>query len=327
MKEEEIREKATLDCYLELVEKDVKKIFLIDDFDLINCPACNCADSFFEFEKLGFRYVSCKNCQTLFASFRPTQDKLKEFYVHSDSSAFWVDKFFKPVAEARRSNIFKPLAKKVNILLSKTNANLIGDIGAGFGMFLEELKKINNKIQIIAIEPSPEMAQICKAKGIEVIPCLLEEIDDKYYQSFSFLTSFELIEHLLNPQHFLQKIYNMLKFDGYFFFTTLNGKGFDLQVLWGKSKSVFPPHHLNFFNPHSISILLKKVGFTIVEIKTPGRLDWDIVEGAIKKDGFEAGRFWNMLANESSGSCKEDLQKWISEYGFSSHMQVLAKKV
>ena len=60
--------------------------------------------------------------------------------------------------------------------------------------------------------------------------------------------------------------------------TTLNGRGFDILLLWNKSKSIAPPLHLNFFNPGSIRILLEKIGFQILEISTPGKLDWDIVE-------------------------------------------------
>ena len=64
--------------------------------------------------------------------------------------------------------------------------------------------------------------------------------------------------------------------------TTLNGLGFDIQQLWEQSKSISPPHHLNFYNTKSISLLLESSGFEIVEIATPGKLDWDIVEGMIK---------------------------------------------
>lgn len=46
----------------------------------------------------------------------------------------------------------------------------------------------------------------------------------------------------------------------------------------------------------------------------------------IKNDGVNIGRFWDLLAKEGSDKCKEELQEWISQHGFSSHMRVLAKK-
>ena len=38
-----------------------------------------------------------------------------------------------------------------------------------------------------------------------------------------------------------------------FIFITLSSTGVDIQGLWENSKSVSPPHHLNFFNPYSIN--------------------------------------------------------------------------
>ena len=45
--------------------------------------------------------------------------------------------------------------------------------------------------------------------------------------------------------------------------TTLNGLGFDIQMLGKNSNSIYPPYHINFFNPKSIEFLLKKIGFKI----------------------------------------------------------------
>jgi hypothetical protein len=98
------------------------------------------------------------------------------------------------------------------------------------------------------------------------------------------------------------------------------------MLLWEKSKSIAPPHHLNFFNPTSIKFLLERIGFEIIEISTPGMLDWDIVEGMIRNEGVDIGRFWNLLAEGSSEICKKELQGWISKNNLSSHMRILVKK-
>jgi hypothetical protein len=115
--------------------------FDFKSFTELNSPACD-NDSFVEeFEKLGLKYVSCNNCSTLFVNPRPPFDTLKEFYSKSPSSSFWVNEFFKPVAEARREKIFKPRVEYVSKLLNGCKRWTVGDIGAGFGLFLEELKK------------------------------------------------------------------------------------------------------------------------------------------------------------------------------------------
>jgi SAM-dependent methyltransferase len=144
--------------------------------------------------------------------------------------------------------------------------------------------------------------------------------------AFDFLTAFELAEHVFDPEGFFQKAYQLLKPGGHFLLTTLSGKGFDTLLLWERSKSISPPHHLNFFNPRSIERLLKRLGFETAECVTPGRLDWDIVEGMIRKDGVSLGRFWDHLCQEGNEQCKAEIQAWISRNRLSSHMRVLARR-
>jgi SAM-dependent methyltransferase len=325
MKEEEIRKRIVFNKYLELVEKDVKELFDFKSFIEIKCPACDDDNYVSQFEKLGFRYVSCNNCFTLYVNPRPPVGTIREFYSKSPSTTFWINEFFKPVMDVRREKIFKPRAKFISGYLSCEKNYAICDIGAGFGLFLEELKKIHPQGRFIAIEPSVEMSEICSSKRLETEKKFLEDITDMD-ESIDILTAFEITEHLLEPARFFKKCLSLLKRDGVFFLTTLNGKGFDIRMLWENSKSVFPPHHLNFFNTYSIELLLKKVGFEVVDKSTPGLLDWDIIEGMIKNENVNLDRFWLDFAEEGSAKAKKELQEWIIRNKLSSHMSVVAKK-
>lgn len=325
MKEEEIRKREVFNKYLALVAMDVNDFFDFKSFIGVDCPACGSSESTFEFEKIRFKYCSCQVCSTLFVNPRPPFKVLDEFYSKSSSTSFWVNEFFKPVAEARREKMFKPRADYVAGFLAEGKRHVIGDIGAGFGLFLEELRKIRPGSRYVAIEPSVEMADICQNKGLDVEPVCLEDLKD-VEEGFDVLTAFELLEHLYSPQVFLKKAYDLLKPGGHLFCSTLNGKGFDILLLWEKSKSIAPPHHLNFFNPTSIRTLFEKVGFEVEEVSTPGKLDWDIVEGMIANENLDMGRFWGALAKEGSDECKNELQSWISKNNLSSHMRILARK-
>ena len=72
--------------------------------------------------------------------------------------------------------------------------------------------------------------------------------------------------------------------------------------------------------------MLKKAGFEILEVSTPGNLDWNIVEGMIKKEGADLGRFWDFFAREAGEGAKKELQGWITKNNLSSHMRVLARR-
>lgn len=325
MKEEEIRKRDVFNRYLELVADDVKDFFNKEKFLETACPACGSAELDFEFEKIGFKYVSCKECRTLFVNPRPSLEVMKKFYSESASTSFWVNEFFKPVAEARREKIFRPRAEYLAGLLENNKNMMVAEIGAGFGIFLEEMRKISPGNRYIAIEPSREMSDICLRKGLETKMAMFEEIGDMDGR-VDLLISFELLEHLVRPEEFFKKACAFLKPGGKLVFTTLNGMGFDILLLWESSKSVAPPHHLNFFNPYSIKLLIERFGFEPQDISTPGKLDWDIVEGMIKNEGVKLGRFWQKIANDTNQECKAGLQQWITKNNLSSHMRVLARR-
>lgn len=327
MKEEEIRKRSVFNRYLELVREDVQTIFADKSkFIEIGCSACGSKSYQSQFEKLGFTYVLCSTCGTLFVNPRPSAQLLMEFYTKSRSASFWIREFFKPVAEARRGKIFRPRTEYVRDTFPGMLNRVVGDIGTGFGLFLEELAKLWSSTRLVAIEPSPEMASICKDKGLEVIPCALEDVRG-WDNQFDLLTCFALFEHLYNPSEFVRKVWHLLRPGGYLLLTTLNDEGFDIQILWEKSKTVSPPHHLNFFNPRSIAKLLQSNDFIVEKIDTPGKLDWDIVEGMYREEGIDPGHFWRLVAEKAEPAAKSSLQTWISENGFSSHMRVLANKI
>jgi 2-polyprenyl-3-methyl-5-hydroxy-6-metoxy-1,4-benzoquinol methylase len=327
MKEREIRDSTVHKRYLELVRADAEKIFNDSStFQHFPCPACASPRSDVQFKKDNFQYVQCTSCLTLYNDPRPQYGDIQKLYRDSESTKFWVEKFFSPFAEARREKIFRPRAEYIASKFPHYRSAVIGDIGAGFGLFLEELRALWREAGFWAIEPSEDMAGICSSKGFNVIKSMVEDIEERD-GTFDLLTSFELVEHLYEPILFLEKINALLKKGGIFYFTTLNGLGFDIQVLWERSKSISPPHHLNFFNPSSISLLLNRSGFEVIEVATPGKLDWDIVDTAALEEKVDVGRFFATVRSFGSETAKTRFQEWISEFNFSSHMRVIARKI
>ena len=118
----------------------------------------------------------------------------------------------------------------------------------------------------------------------------------------------------------------LLNKNGIFYFTTLNGMGFDIQMLGKYSNSIYPPYHINFFNPKSIELLLKKIGFKILFIDTPGKLDLSIVEN---NSSFLKGAkkiFFEQIIKNTSKKYKEKFQEYLQANKLSSHMRIVVKK-
>lgn len=324
MKEIEIRPQNLFDKYIKLGKKDIQKYFSTTKLIPITCPACSHKGTF-AFSKFSFHYDECSKCKTLYVNPRPEKTAFDNYYSNSESSKFWANEFYKITEKSRRNKIWQPKAKYISKKLKELgNIRSIVDIGGGYGIFIEEFKKLNNTVTPLIIEPSNQLAQICKRKKIPVICDFFENIDPKSLpQNKTLYTSFELFEHLHNPRLFLQKLFDTIKKNDIFLFTTLNGMGIDIQVLWEKSKSVSPPHHLNFFNPKSIKKLLEKTGFKVLEISTPGKLDIDIMRNNIKDID---DKFWKNFLEHSSKKEQDTIQKYLRKNLLSSHMMIICQK-
>jgi hypothetical protein len=323
MKEEDIRPKSIFDEYIRLASEDVIKYFNKVTVESINCPACSERGEF-SFIKNEFSYQECQNCHTIFASPRPLSKYFNEYYTESESAKYWASTFYKETAEARRKELWKPKSQKVLSLLKKhaTTDIVLYDIGGGYGIFAEEMIKLGVKTRVI--EPSPYLAQVCNEKGILTIEKFLEEIQisDLSSKKKAFV-SFELFEHLHNPKDFLEKIYKLMNCGDILILTTLSSLGLDIQILWENSKSITPPYHINFFNPHSIQILNNEIGFITLEVTTPGKLDIDILMNS--KDLIK-DKFWKNFITHINDDTKEKWQTLLADTGWSSHMMVVCKK-
>ena len=329
MKEEEIRPKHLREKFLWLSKEDIKTFFGPDKVRVHSpCPACGREQGFsFQFNKHGFDYVECSGCETLFVNPRPVEKDINDYYVHSKAAKYWSTHLFRETEEARRKHIFAPKAKMVldiveEFLEAGLQKNLL-DVGMGYGIFAEEIRKYGYFERIVGIEPSQPLGSVCKEKGFEIVALPVEEVN--YVEnSFSVAVSFEVVEHVESPQKFIKAIGNLLQKDGLLIISTLNLHGFELLSLWDKSESVFPPHHINFFNLSSLTLLLSKCGFRVIKAFTPGKLDVDIVQNHIDK--VQKNHFVRYLLTKTSDSVKKNFQEFLMANNLSSHMWLVAQK-
>lgn len=325
MKEEDIRPRKIFEEYLNLAAQDAIKYFPRKSREVINCPACGAVGSP-AFEKNGFDYQKCPKCLTLFVSPRPLEHCFSEFYTVSASAHFWAEVFYKKTVYERREKLWKPKALEISEILSTYCTEykpLIVDIGGGYGIFSEEMRNLGYEDQLI-IEPNCALADVCVSKKFKVIPKFLENVSKKDLpEGLKVFTSFELFEHLHNPQRFLDVLFRLMDPGDFFIFTTLNGNGLDIACLQEHSKSVTPPQHINFFNPHSVSVLLEKLGFNLINVETPGKLDIDILS---KDADLLNDQFWKSVLFYADDRTKQDLQRVVVQNLWSSHMRIVAMK-
>jgi hypothetical protein len=324
MKEEEIRPQKIFDEYLRLAKQDTETYFGEVEKVTGTCPACEAVGEP-AFVKYGFTYETCPNCLSLFVNPRPVVEAFTKYYTESPSSKYWASTFYKETATARREKLWKPKARLIRDTLTHYAAehHTLVDIGGGFGLFAEEIRTLCGEAPIV-IEPGPDLAAACREKSLPVIQKFLEEVVPADLPTGpKVFVSFELFEHLHDPATFLRQLNGLMVSGDLFIFTTLSGSGVDIQALWEDSKSVTPPHHLNFLNPRSVGLLLSRLGLENLAVTTPGKLDIDILannRSAIKD------RFWQTFVATATDAEKAAWQEMIAETGWSSHMMVVCRK-
>lgn len=174
VKEESIRPEELVKENNELYQEDIREVLAHKNmFVKIPCPACEAdfSKSKTLFNKNGFSFVVCENCGTVFINPRPSVKLLKLYYSKAKSIKHWNDKIFPASEEYRRKKIFEPRARKVVELCKRFNLEnkSLFDVGAGFGTFCEEIRRQKFFEKIVAIEPSPALANTCRKKGLDVI--------------------------------------------------------------------------------------------------------------------------------------------------------------
>lgn len=325
MKEEDIRPQRIFDEYLRLAELDTHTYFKNSPRSNGACPACRNIGTF-AFSKHDFVYEKCDQCDTLYVNPRPGADSFSDYYTNAPSVEYWATTFYKETANSRREKLWRPKAEKIWDIMTSLGeeSSAVVDIGGGFGLFGQEFRSLTGVPPTI-IEPGPNLASVCRESALPVVQKFLEEVsrEDLPFGHKTFV-SFELFEHLHSPEDFLSHLWDLMDVGDLFIFTTLSGTGVDILALWEDSKSVMPPHHLNFFNPSSVKIILSRLKFEVIEVSTPGKLDIDILcnNKSLIKD-----RFLKQFVSDASDIEKEMWQKLISESGRSSHMMVTCRKM
>lgn len=321
MREAEIHPDALLEGQRKAFASDIAWLARQEEsFVEVLCPACNSDNWVKRFDKYGQTFVLCLDCETVYMNPRPRPETLSAYYKRSENYRYWNEHIFPASEKARRSKIFRPRAKRIERLYEQKSGGILLEIGAGFGTFCEEINRLGVFNRVIALEPVPELAQTCRSKGLEVVEKTIEDFGS-IGEEVDAIVGFELIEHLFSPYECLVKCADLLSDNGLLALTCPNIKGFDIALLQSLSDAV-DVEHLNYFNPESLVYLVRRCGFEVLEIETPGKLDVEIVRKQIELGKLTLPPFFEDMLWDKGDA----FQRFLAENKLSSHMWLVASK-
>lgn len=329
--EQEIRPAEFMDRARVAMLTDVGRMLSrVSEFVAVRCPACDADKPRFRFEKNSIRYEECRVCQTMYVNPRPSADVLAWFYKGSPNYAYWNEFIFPASEAARREKIFVPRVDRVLEICARYGVptkSLI-EVGAGFGTFCSEVKSRGLFERVVAVEPTPDLAETCRSRGLDVIESAVEQIDLGEEALFDIAANFEVIEHLFDPGSFIAHMRRLLRPGGLLVIACPNGKGFDVEVLGPLSNTV-DHEHINYFNPASLSALMERHGFETLESFTPGQLDSELVRTQILTGAYDVSDqpFLKRVLIEEWDRLGPAFQEFLVANRLSSNMWVVGRKV
>lgn len=219
------------------------------------CIVCN-SSNLKDLKGYSHAYLcKCMDCDMVFTKRIPTEGELNDYYKN-----YGLNNYLSPLTIKRYNELLdklEPFKKTKRIL----------DVGCGIGYFLDEAKK--RGWEVYGTELSQGSAKICIEKGIKIHEGALETAN---YNSemFDVITSFEVIEHINNPQTELKNFNLILRPGGVVYVTTPNYNSLLRLRLKGLYNVITYPEHLSYYTPKTIAKIFKTFGFNKIKIETTG---------------------------------------------------------
>lgn len=294
-----------------------------DEFVELPCAACHSTDLTFEFEAHGFEYKRCASCGLLMLSPAPDAARQLWYIQNSEALRFWREHMPQRV-RGSRSKMYEERAAYVASFIERAGIEVqhVLEIGAGNGEFAEALLRSPAVAikRMVLIEPQPLELSLPQ---VEVVSIPIEQWRSD--EQFEVAVSWEVLEHVLDPDPMLGAVVRRLVRGGLLVLSTPNERSLETGLLQGRSSNLLYDH-VRLYNPTSIRRLLERFGFEIVAVSTPGQLDVEIlhrhyVAGHMNLTNDPALQF--LL--EDGYRHRAEFQQFLCGRNLSSHMRCVAR--
>lgn len=236
-------------------------------YDINYCPICE-SNSIKKIDKQwGIEYSKCKICGFIFSNQRLT-DKGAYLWYNSDyydaamkTEHFLAKNFNKYFSISLNEPVYSTffeIFKKYNF---EKNIKIV-DVGCGSGSLLHYLRDELNYTDLVGLDLNESNAEF--AKSYRNINIQMKDIYDlKDTEKYDVVITTENIEHVSEPQKYLDILRKILNRNGYLFITTPYTDKKVLSIYGKISNHLCAPNHQNYFNFENLSSLLEKKGFII----------------------------------------------------------------
>ena len=188
----------------------------------------------------------CQECHHIFADIELDFNEIKKIY---SNNYFFGEEYISYIDDEKqiKKNSNKRL-KVINNYIKKFKKLNLYEIGCAYGFFLNTVKnnlKLNVKYENFLEVNIPQ-------------------------NKFNIFCMFDVIEHLLNPQKYIRKIYKIADSNSLLFLTTGDIGSLNAKFKGENWRLIHPPSHIHYFSKKTIKKILENNGFEILSIEYCG---------------------------------------------------------
>jgi 2-polyprenyl-3-methyl-5-hydroxy-6-metoxy-1,4-benzoquinol methylase len=235
-----------------------KKIYCIlcnkPDFDIYNNTIRN-------FNTYNYRVIQCKNCSHI--QLFPNNYDVKHYY-DDDSQDYEALRISNRNNIEWREMVKNQAFRRLTIIESMIDINnkKIIDIGGGYGDFVVQLSEKYSNSDITILEPGVSRITTSNKANLTKINQLLNtqfSLENK--EKYDIVSSFHVLEHVLNPIEFIQNCYNMLKPEGILYIEVPNQNNDLLEKSdYYRNNIWYMKAHISYFTVPVIENILIQLG-------------------------------------------------------------------
>ncbi len=140
------------------------------------------------------------------------------------------------------------------------------ELGCAYGFFLAEAKVC---FDVQGIEMGESAVRFCRTRGFDVEQGTLTEEYVGSRAPFDAVVMLDVVEHLTEPDKAIELVHMAMKPGGKLMLTTGDWESAMSRVMGRNWRLMTPPQHTYFFSPRTMTAMLKRLGFEVVEYRKP----------------------------------------------------------
>jgi 2-polyprenyl-3-methyl-5-hydroxy-6-metoxy-1,4-benzoquinol methylase len=222
------------------------------------CPCCDQNDITVILKTSFFKtnILQCNNC---FFKFNDLSDKPKNFISDFYKQSYWDGSLRKQnwIRQLGRKILSKCRARSHYLYLPKNIVSVL-EIGAGLGISTNYFSKHDLIITVVEPDKSNVSKIKSKNKSVNTISNIFDDVDIE--ETFDLVYASHVFEHVVDINHFLNKVKSNTKNNGFIFLEVPNCTTLELT-----KRSCMEPH-LSYFTRKSLELLVEKLDLKIISL-------------------------------------------------------------